>query len=367
MRHLYLFAPIALVLVVLSACATVDVKHGGPKPMERIALAGERDSFALVPSGRPWVPWGFNYDHDDTPAQRLLEDYWDKDWKRVERDFATMRVLGANVVRIHLQIGRFMRSETEPDGHALWQLQRVLRVAETEGLWVDVTGLCNDRPQDTPEWFSVLPEPRRWEVQARFWGAVAEAAADSPAVFAYDLMNEPAVPYNEHASWFGPRWFDGRSHVELISRDPAGRPRNAVALQWLRAMAVAVRSKDPSRLITVGLFSIDDQTGDLGIGLTPHDLALELDFLSLHLYPTSGKLEVASRELEHLSVGKPVVIEEAAPLECSVGELKPLVEDTVRKGVGWLGFYWGDGMLRERSKTPMAEWVGALRRLAPPR
>ena len=38
-----------------------------------------------------------------------------------------------------------------------------------------------------------LDERPRWDVQARFWEAVARACADSPAVFCYDLMNEPVV------------------------------------------------------------------------------------------------------------------------------------------------------------------------------
>ena len=31
-------------------------------------------------------------------------------------------------------------------------------------------------------------------MQARFWQAVAARCAASPAVFCYDLMNEPVVP-----------------------------------------------------------------------------------------------------------------------------------------------------------------------------
>jgi hypothetical protein len=44
-----------------------------------------------------FVPWGFNYDHDE--KGRLIEDYWEKEWQKVEADFAQMKKLGANVVR----------------------------------------------------------------------------------------------------------------------------------------------------------------------------------------------------------------------------------------------------------------------------
>ena len=32
-------------------------------------------------SGRPFVPWGFNYDRDY--KMRLIEEYWDKEWNTV--------------------------------------------------------------------------------------------------------------------------------------------------------------------------------------------------------------------------------------------------------------------------------------------
>ncbi|MFN0127006.1 MAG: hypothetical protein ACKV19_10030 [Verrucomicrobiales bacterium] len=44
-----------------------------------------------------------NYDHDNHGEQtRLLEDYWEDEWETVRQDFAEMKDLGANAVRIHL-------------------------------------------------------------------------------------------------------------------------------------------------------------------------------------------------------------------------------------------------------------------------
>ena len=64
-------------------------------------------SFVLE-SGKTFVPWGFNYDHDANG--RLIEDYWDEQWASVEEDFWEMQRLGANVVRIHLQVGKLRAS-----------------------------------------------------------------------------------------------------------------------------------------------------------------------------------------------------------------------------------------------------------------
>src|ERR671933_550047 len=74
--------------------------------MPWVQVAKDKKGFVLDPSGRPFVPWGFNYDHDD--KGRLIEDYWEGEWPTVEAHFGQMKGLGANVVRVHLQFGKFM-------------------------------------------------------------------------------------------------------------------------------------------------------------------------------------------------------------------------------------------------------------------
>src|SRR5690242_17231735 len=71
-----------------------------------VRISDDHRSFVLEATGKPFTPWGFNYDHDETG--RLIEDYWHEEWPKVEADFAEMKALGANTVRIHLQFGRFM-------------------------------------------------------------------------------------------------------------------------------------------------------------------------------------------------------------------------------------------------------------------
>jgi hypothetical protein len=43
-----------------------------------VKVSQDKKGFTLEPSGRAFVPWGFNYDHDT--QGRLIEDYWDSDW-----------------------------------------------------------------------------------------------------------------------------------------------------------------------------------------------------------------------------------------------------------------------------------------------
>ena len=73
--------------------------------MSWITVSKDKKRFVLDPSGKPFVPWGFNYDHD--ADGRLIEDYWDDEWPTVEAHFGQMTKLGANVVRIHPQLGKF--------------------------------------------------------------------------------------------------------------------------------------------------------------------------------------------------------------------------------------------------------------------
>ncbi|HUU10385.1 MAG TPA: hypothetical protein VM431_07565, partial [Phycisphaerae bacterium] len=52
--------------------------------MQRVRASDDRRGFVLATSGRRFVPWGFNYDHDG--GGRLIEDYWDAEWATVEQD-----------------------------------------------------------------------------------------------------------------------------------------------------------------------------------------------------------------------------------------------------------------------------------------
>jgi hypothetical protein len=191
--------------------------------MERIRVGKDGKGFVLETSSRPFIPWGFNYDHDETG--RLLEDYWEAEWAKVEEDFVEMRRLGANVVRVHLQFGKFMAAADRPNTAALDRLVKLLRLAERERLYLDLTGLGCYHKKDVPAWYDKLSEKDRWDAQARFWEAVAGRCADSPAVFCYDLMNEPVVPGGKRkdGDWLGPP-FAGKHFVQVITLDQADRP-----------------------------------------------------------------------------------------------------------------------------------------------
>lgn len=331
------FLPLAVLFAALVAgCASKPA----PLVLDRVQVSPDGRGFVLHPSGRAFVPWGFNYDHDETG--RLIEDYWDGEWPKVEQDFREMKELGANVVRVHLQFGRFMNSETEANTNALVRYAQLLRLAERTGLHLDVTGLGCYHRQDVPAWYDTLDEERRWSAQANFWRAVARVGRNSPAIFCYDLMNEPVAPHKTGVGkeWLGPP-FAGKHFVQWISREGRVRERPEVARAWIRQLAGAIREVDPNHLVTVGLVDWSLPRPGLDSAFHPAVIAPELDFLSVHLYPEKGKVSEAIETLKLFNVGKPVVIEETFPLKCSREEFDDFFQRSRAHAAGWIGFYWG--------------------------
>jgi hypothetical protein len=308
--------------------------------MPWVQVGRDKKGFVLEPSGRPFVPWGFNYDRDS--SGRLLEDYWETEWPTVEAHFRQMKRLGANVVRVHLQLGKFLDGPAKPNRRALDRLGRLLRLAERLGLYLDVTGLGCYHKKDVPAWYDRLSEKHRWAAQARFWTAVADCCAASASVFCYDLMNEPVVPGGrvQNGDWLGPA-FAGNHFVQFITLDQKDRPRPAIAREWIRQLTAAMRKKDRRHLITVGLVPWSLDRPGLTSGFVPDKVAADLDFVSVHIYPDKGKVKQALRTLPGFAVGKPVLVEEMFPLKCSARELEDFIDGSKKTAAGWIGFYWG--------------------------
>ncbi len=115
-------------------CVCANFSQTQTDEMPWLQVAKDKKSFTLDPSGKQFTPWGFNYDHDT--QGRLIEDYWDQEWDRVEVHFGQMKKLGANVVRIHLQVGKFMDAADKPNEKALDRLTKLIALAEKERLYL---------------------------------------------------------------------------------------------------------------------------------------------------------------------------------------------------------------------------------------
>jgi endo-1,4-beta-mannosidase len=304
------------------------------------------------------MPWGFNYDHDENG--RLLEDYWHAEWPKVEDDFREMKELGANVVRIHLQTGKLMPEPNKPSRSNLSQLARLVKLAERTGLYLDLTGLGCYHKNDVPPWYDALSEKQRWDVQARFWEAIAETCAESPAVFCYDLMNEPilAGAKKKETDWLAGD-FAGKYFVQRITLDLAGRTREQVAKAWVDKLVAAIRKHDEHHLITVGVIPWAHTWPNARPLFYSKQVSENLDFASVHFYPEKGKVEKALTALAVYDIGKPLIVEEMFPLKCSLEELGVFIDSSRTTADGWIGFYWGKTPAQYRRSGTLSDAVTA--------
>ena len=134
-------------------------------------------------------------------------------------------------------------------------------------MYIDLTGLGCYHKQDVPKWYDKLEESERWNVQARFWQAVAKVCKDSPAIFCYNLMNEPVLPSKNSGEWLKGE-LSGKYFVQRIALDLKGRSRKEIAKAWVAQLSSAIREgpqahdygrgdpmgpylKEPSRFFTI--------------------------------------------------------------------------------------------------------------------
>jgi hypothetical protein len=350
----------ALVISLLFLCGCMH-------SMKPVRLSRDGRSFQLDRTGKPFYAWGHNYGH----AGALLCDFWITDFPRIEKEFRyAKRELHANVLRIHLDMPKFMPTPDRVDPTQLAQLKKMLNLAEREGIYLDITGLACYRVSDVPKWYDALDESHRWQTQAKFWEAVAEACKDSPAVFCYDLINEPISPGDKRTDG---KWYTGElggfSFIQFITLDPTNRKREQIAVDWIRTMKAAIRKHDREHMITVGQLPWDEKWHHLS-GFIPELVAPELDFISVHIYPERGKIPQAIEGLRKFEVGKPVVIEETFPLACSADELRQFIEQTRGEVNGYMG-HFGGGTIEQLAKDNdipkalMRSWLILSRDMAP--
>jgi hypothetical protein len=164
--------------------------------------------------------------------------------------------------------------------------------------------------------------------------------------------------------------FGDKHFVQFVTLDQRDRPRAEIARAWVDRLTAAIRRVDRRHLVTVGLVDWSLDRPGLTSGFVPEKVAGNLDFVAVHLYPESGRLEEASLRLKGFSIGKPVVVEETFPLRCSTEELAAFITSSRKDAHGWISFYWGKPPkeLRKSNKLGDAillQWLERFQELAP--
>ena len=352
--------PSFVVLVLLLVLNVSLFADDSESKLERIRVSADGSHFVGATTGNRFIVWGVNYDHNHDGL--LLDDYWHDQWDTVVDDFREIKRLGCNVVRIHLQFSKFMKTTDKPDSQNLKQLNRLITLAEQTKLYLDITGLGCYHKQDVPAWYDDLNEGMRWEAQSRFWAEVAKICKRSPAIFCYDLMNEPiiggAAPQSE---WLAGE-LGGKHFVQRITLTPGERSRELIAKAWVERLAKSIRNDDQQTMITVGVIPWAHTWPNAKPLFHDPVVGKPLDFVAVHFYPKKGNIKGSLEALKVYDVGKPLVIEEMFPLKCSLKEMDEFIDGSQDFTDGWVSFYWGK-TAEENSQAGdirgamMAQWL----------
>lgn len=308
----------------------------------------QRHGADLVAGGERFRAWGFNYGIGD---RYPILSYFDRPTKRrlqtVVADMREARALGANTLRVYLEIKTFMNGPNEPRPRALAALATLLDEAERLRVYLNLTGNLVWRAP--PPWYDALPEQARWAVQARFWRAVARTAHDSPALLVYELTSEPIIADGE--GWYCGE-LGGYTFVQRIVREVAGRDPAELARSWIRLLTASIRAYDSRHLIGIGLLPLGGPFGGANVA----DL---LDVLLVHEYPEGGKEDQAiSLVREFAAHGKPVILGETAPLFAGGDTWRAFLSGSRSVLDGYLFFY--DGRMPGELGTSMNDaWYAA--------
>ncbi|MDF1843156.1 MAG: cellulase family glycosylhydrolase [Rubripirellula sp.] len=327
--------------------------------MQTVKIAPNNQGFVLSPSGDRYVPWGHNYASVDI-LERLS-----KDRVRVEREFAEMKAAGTTVARIHPEMPRIVTAPGKADPRAIKQLKELLTIAENSGIYLKITGLACYKIDNRLAWYDSMDEQERWKTQAFFWETIAETCAESPAVFAYDLVNEPAAFGKPADGWYTGRMGDVE-FCQRISLAPGNRTGDDVFREWTNRMVDSIRKHDKQHLITMGMLPFPGAY---------KAAAEQLDFVSPHLYPKSGKVDDEIKLLRKFDWGKPVVIGETFPLKCGADDARDFLLKSREYADGWIG-HWPEESpaeladLKKNGKATIQNaiwlsWIDLFREIGP--
>ena len=303
------------------------------KHLPRVRVDRTRHGFVAA-TGRPFVPFGVSYYRPGTGWAPQLWKQFDPEATR--RDFAQLRKLGANVVRVFVSFGSFFKEPEKLDADGLAKFDRLLDLADEAGLYIHPTG--PDAWEGMPAWtkglnvLSIDANEACLEALDDFWRRFATRYRDRATIWAYDLRNEPSVAWETpHMRTLWEAWRKDRGQEPVPVPDPKANPpapcigdyqrfRESLAEKWVARQATAIRTADPDALVTVGLiqWSIPAQRLALSqyAGFRPATIAKHLDFMELHYYPLVGgcyKYESADAEATHLAVLEAMAREAAKP------------------------------------------------------
>ena len=406
----------ALAVVVAAVASRTSAQAIQARPeMGLIVVSPDGTGFVERPSGRPFIPFGTNYYDPNTGWAPKIWRQFDPD--RVTRHFQAMSDLGVNCARVFLTAATFQPEVDRIDEQALVKLDTLIRIARPSGIRLILTG--PDHWEGTPSYWRPDRFAGEQALQAleTFWRTVGRRYRGEPAIFAWDLLNEPHMPWSTE-SW-RPKWNqwlqakykdweglksawgseikEGESWEEVAvpeNKADKGSPRlidwqtfrEHLADEWVRRQVEAIRQADPTHLVTVGYIQwsyplVRQGNPNLYAAFNPRRQSQWLDFMCVHFYPLLGRpfeskenwdrnLTYLQSVLAYCHVGKPVVLGEygwygggAVRGQPSLTEdqqaqwIAAEIEATRRLSDGWLSWPFAD----TPTSTDMSKFGGLVR------
>lgn len=347
-----------LLSILFCFAALVAVAAGTPSSIPKVRVSLDKTGFET--NGAPVILVGVNYFRPGTGWAPQVWKQFDPETTR--KDFARLKDIGGNCVRVFLTYGSFMPEPGVVSEPGLAKLDRFLDLAEEAGIYVHPTG--PDHWEGLPEWARTdrLADETVLRALENFWRTVAARYHGRNALLAWDLLNEPEVGWDTPAmrtkwqDWLRVRYEgnpaiakawsvpDGTlkpGSIPVPPRDePPGRRlldyqhfRESVAVEWTRRQVAAIKSADPDALVTVGLiqWSVPAQLAAPWhySAFRPAQQATLLDFMEVHFYPLArGFYEYAGAEDEGRNL---------AYLESVVREVAACDKPVVLAEFGWYG------------------------------
>ena len=196
-----------LLLLLLVPDRWPDCSSEGPPPGPtcRTALLKSDDTTATGRRNKPlWTgqPWGFytNYPdptHPNTTDEMLTGAMSTAAGRaRVEAQLVGMQQRNATLWRIFPQFQDVLTGPETINQSGIATLTAALNMAATHGIQATVTGLSDFVPRNNRGWLNKIGERLDSEekIQAAselWWGTLAKSWKGHPAVFSFDLQNEP--------------------------------------------------------------------------------------------------------------------------------------------------------------------------------
>src|SRR4030042_1795235 len=192
------FRLISIVIIAIGFQITSSAAESSK--MELIVVSADRQGFKERYSVRPYIPFGTNYYDPHTGwAPKIWRQF---EAEKVREHFIVMEKLGVNCARVFLTAGSFQPAVKTIDEQALKKLDALVKIARETGIRLILTGPAHW--EGTPSYW--MPDRFSGEEALRalehFWDVVGQRYRGEPAIFAWDLLNEPHLP------WFNKEWQD---------------------------------------------------------------------------------------------------------------------------------------------------------------